>query len=79
MNDVTHLLSAIEQGDAGASEQLLPLVYDELRKLAAQKLAQEKPGETLQAPANFGAYSNDLLIGNVAGAGNINVFDTTGN
>ena len=51
MTDVTHLLSAIEQGDAGASEQLLPLVYDELRKLAAQKLAQEKPGQTLQATA----------------------------
>jgi RNA polymerase sigma factor (TIGR02999 family) len=51
MTQVTHLLSAIEQGDAGASEQLLPLVYDELRKLAAQKLAQEKPGQTLQATA----------------------------
>lgn len=51
MNDVTHLLSAIEQGDPHASERLLPLVYDELRKLAAQKLAQEKPGQTLQATA----------------------------
>jgi RNA polymerase sigma factor (TIGR02999 family) len=51
MTYVTHLLSAIEQGDPGASEQLLPLVYDELRKLAAQKLAQEKPGQTLQATA----------------------------
>ncbi len=51
MNDVTRILSAVEQGDAGASEQLLPLVYDELRKLAAQKLAQEKPGQTLQATA----------------------------
>jgi RNA polymerase sigma factor (TIGR02999 family) len=51
MNDVTRILSAVEQGDAGASEQLLPLVYDELRKLAAQKLAQEKPGLTLQATA----------------------------
>jgi RNA polymerase sigma factor (TIGR02999 family) len=51
MNDVTQVLSAIEQGDAGASEQLLPLVYDELRKLAAQKLAQEQPGQTLQATA----------------------------
>jgi RNA polymerase sigma factor (TIGR02999 family) len=49
MNDVTHLLSAVEKGDAWAAEQLLPLVYDELRKLAAQKLAQEKPGQTLQA------------------------------
>ena len=51
MNDITRILSAIEQGDPHASEQLLPLVYDELRKLAAQKLAQEKPGETLQATA----------------------------
>src|SRR5262245_11814523 len=51
MNDVTRLLSAIEQGDPHAAEQLLPLVYDELRKLAAQKLAQEKPGQTLEATA----------------------------
>jgi RNA polymerase sigma factor (TIGR02999 family) len=51
MNDVTRILSAIEQGDPRAAEQLLPLVYDELRKLAAQKLAQEKPGQTLQATA----------------------------
>jgi len=51
MSDVTHILSAIEQGDPHAAEQLLPLVYDELRKLAAQKLAQEKPGKTLQATA----------------------------
>jgi RNA polymerase sigma factor (TIGR02999 family) len=50
-SDVTGILSAIEQGDARASEQLLPLVYDELRKLAAQRLAQEKPGQTLQATA----------------------------
>ena len=45
------VLSAIEQGDPQAAEQLLPLVYDELRRLAAQKLAQEKPGQTLQATA----------------------------
>ena len=51
MSDVTHILSAIEQGDPSAAEQLLPLVYDELRKLAAQKLIQEKPGQTLQATA----------------------------
>ena len=51
MSDVTHILSAIEQGDPHAAEQLLPLVYDELRKLAAQKLAQEKPGQTLEATA----------------------------
>jgi RNA polymerase sigma factor (TIGR02999 family) len=51
MSDVTRILSAIEQGDPLAAEQLLPLVYDELRKLAAQKLALEKPGQTLQATA----------------------------
>jgi RNA polymerase sigma factor (TIGR02999 family) len=51
MTDVTHILPAIEQGDPQAAEQLLPLVYDELRKLAAAKLAQEKPGQTLQATA----------------------------
>ena len=51
MNDVTRILSAIEQGDPNAAEGLLPLVYDELRKLAAQRLAQEKPGQTLQATA----------------------------
>jgi RNA polymerase sigma factor (TIGR02999 family) len=51
MSDVTQILSAIERGDPHAAEQLLPLVYDELRQLAAQKLAQEKPGQTLQATA----------------------------
>jgi RNA polymerase sigma factor (TIGR02999 family) len=51
MTDVTRILSAIEQGDPHAAEELLPLVYDELRKLAAQRLAQEKPGQTLQATA----------------------------
>ncbi len=51
MPEVTHILNAIEQGDPHAAEQLLPLVYEELRKLAAQKLAQEKPGQTLQATA----------------------------
>ena len=51
MTQVTQILSAIEQGDPHAAEQLLPLVYDELRKLAAQKLAQEKPGQTLEATA----------------------------
>ena len=49
MADVTQILSAIEQGDPHAAEQLLPLVYDELRKLAAARLAEEKPGQTLQA------------------------------
>jgi RNA polymerase sigma factor (TIGR02999 family) len=51
MSEVTRILSAIEQGDPHAAEQLLPLVYDELRKLAAQKLALEKPGQTLEATA----------------------------
>ena len=51
MSDVTRILSQIESGDPSAAEQLLPLVYEELRKLAAAKLAQEKPGQTLQATA----------------------------
>jgi RNA polymerase sigma factor (TIGR02999 family) len=51
MSDVTHLLFAIERGDPHAAEELLPLVYEELRKLAAQRLAHEKPGQTLQATA----------------------------
>jgi RNA polymerase sigma factor (TIGR02999 family) len=51
MTEVTRILAAIEQGDPLAAEKLLPLVYDELRRLAAQKLAQEKPGQTLQATA----------------------------
>jgi RNA polymerase sigma factor (TIGR02999 family) len=51
MSDVTHILSAIQQGDPHAAEQLLPVIYDELRRLAAHKLAQEKPGQTLEATA----------------------------
>jgi len=51
MSEVTRILSAVEQGDPHAAEQLLPLVYDELRKLAGQKLALEKPGQTLEATA----------------------------
>src|SRR5262245_50235021 len=51
MSEVTRILSAIEQGDPHAAEQLLPLVYDELRRLAAERLAHEKPGQTLQATA----------------------------
>src|SRR5206468_9084150 len=51
MNEVTRVLSAIEQGDPQAAEQLLPLVYEELRRLAAQRLAKEAPGQTLQATA----------------------------
>ena len=51
MSDVTRILSAIKQGNPKAAQQLLPLVYEELRKLAAQRLAREKPGQTLQATA----------------------------
>src|SRR6516164_7321233 len=51
MSEVTHILSAIEQGDPKAAEQLLPLIYEELRKLAAARLAQEKSGQTLQPTA----------------------------
>src|SRR5262249_57112522 len=51
MNEVTRILAAIRQGDPQAAEQLLPLVYEELRKLAAHKLAQEQPGQTLQPTA----------------------------
>jgi RNA polymerase sigma factor (TIGR02999 family) len=65
MNDVTRILSAIEQGDPTASEQLLPLVYDELRRLAAHKLRHEKPGQTLQATA----LVHEAYLRLVAGAG----------
>ena len=51
MSDVTHILNAIDAGDPQAAQQLLPLVYDELRKLAAAKLAHEQPGQTLDATA----------------------------
>jgi hypothetical protein len=51
MNEVTRIINAIEQGDPQATEKLLPLVYEELRVLAAQKMAQEKPGQALQATA----------------------------
>ena len=51
MNDVTRILSAIEQGDPAAASQLLPLIYDELRKLAAQRMSQERPGQSLDATA----------------------------
>src|SRR2546427_4709058 len=51
MSDVTRILHAIDEGDPDAADQLVPLVYDALRQLAAQKLAQEKPGQTLQATA----------------------------
>jgi RNA polymerase sigma factor (TIGR02999 family) len=68
MNDVTRILSAIERGNPSAAGQLLPLIYDELRKLAAQKLAREKPGQTLQATALVHeAYVR--LVGNGAAQG----------
>jgi hypothetical protein len=51
MNDVTRILSAIDQGDPHAAAELLPLVYDQLRRLAAEQMAQEKPGQTLDATA----------------------------
>ena len=50
MTDVTRILNAIEQGNAKAADELLPLVYEELRRLAAQKMSHEPPGQTLQAP-----------------------------
>jgi len=68
MTGLTPNLSTIEHGDPGSAEQLLPLVYDELRRLAAQKLAQEKPGQTLQATALVHeAYARLLASGDPAG------------
>jgi RNA polymerase sigma factor (TIGR02999 family) len=64
MSDVTRILSQIEQGDPQAAEKLLPLVYEELRKLAAAKLAREKPGQTLQATALVHDAYLRLLGGN---------------
>jgi hypothetical protein len=55
MSDVTRILNAIERGDAKATDELLPLVYEELRLLAAQKLSHEPPGQTLQATARHGS------------------------
>lgn len=63
MSDVTRILSQIESGDPTAAEQLLPLVYDELRKLAATKLSQEKPGQTLQATALVHEAYVRLIVG----------------
>jgi RNA polymerase sigma factor (TIGR02999 family) len=76
MSEVTRLLSAVERGEPCAAEQLLPLVYDELRRLAAQKLAQEKPGQTLQATALVHeAYTR--LVGD-SGAGQEPRWDSQG-
>jgi len=66
MSDVTQILSQIEQGEAGAAEKLLPLVYEELRKLAAARLARESPGQTLQATA----LVHEAYIRLVRGEGN---------
>jgi RNA polymerase sigma factor (TIGR02999 family) len=73
VSEVTRILSAIEQGDPHAAEQLLPLVYDELRKLAAQKLAQEKPGQTLQATA----LVHEAYL-RLVGAQNVSSWDSRG-
>src|SRR6478672_12013336 len=65
MSDVSRILHAIDQGDPDAAEQLLPLVYEELRQLAARRLAQEKPGQTLQATALVHeAYARLVADGN---------------
>ena len=77
MSEVTRILSAIEDGDPHAAEQLLPLVYDELRKLAAVKLAQEKPGQTLEATALVHeAYVR--LVGSAKGSGQEQQWDSRG-
>jgi RNA polymerase sigma factor (TIGR02999 family) len=68
MTDVTRILSAIEQGDPHAAEQLLPLVYDELRRLAGQKMAKENPGQTLQATAHVHKAYLRLVAGGEASA-----------
>src|SRR5207248_2330700 len=68
MSDLTRILSAIEQGDPHAADQLLPLVYGELRKLAAQKLAREKPGQTLDATALVHEAYLRLVAGGEASA-----------
>src|SRR5436190_10561699 len=66
MNEVTRILTAIEQGDPRAPEELLPLIYDELRRLAAQKMAQEKPGQTLQPTALVHEAYVRLVVGEQA-------------
>ena len=70
MADVTQILSQIERGDPSASEQLLPLVYDELRKLAAAKMARENPGQTLQATALVHEAYLNLVKGTPSGEWN---------
>src|SRR5262245_5518119 len=68
LSDVTRILSAIERGDPSAAEQLLPLVYDELRKLAAHRLAHQTPGQTLQPTALVHEAYLRLVGGNIQGA-----------
>src|SRR3954469_1031268 len=69
MNEVTRVLSAIERGDPQAAEQLLPLVYDELRNLAARRIAHEKSGQTLQATALVHEAYLRLVGGDAASVG----------
>jgi RNA polymerase sigma factor (TIGR02999 family) len=78
MTEVTRILSAIEQGDPGATEQLLPLVYDELRRLAARKLAREKPGETLQPTALVHEAYVRLVAGGETAVGGEQAWDSRG-
>jgi RNA polymerase sigma factor (TIGR02999 family) len=78
MTEVTRILSEIEHGDPGAAEQLLPLVYDELRRLAAQKLAQEKPGQTLQPTALVHEAYTRLVGGGEAAAARPQRWDSRG-
>jgi RNA polymerase sigma factor (TIGR02999 family) len=73
MSEITRILAVVEQGDARAAEELLPLVYDELRKLAATRLAQEKPGQTLQATA----LVHEAYV-RLAGAGSSGHWDSRG-
>ena len=78
MSEVTRVLSAIEEGDPHAAEQLLPLIYQELRKLAAQKLAQEKPGQTLEATALVHEAYVRLVAGGDASARREKHWDSRG-
>ena len=78
MTEATRILSAIEHGDRCAAEQLLPLVYDELRRLAAQQLAQEKPGQTLQATALVHEAYTRLVRGGEAARGGEQRWDSRG-
>src|SRR5437870_6416781 len=78
MSEVTRILFALEQGDPHAAEQLLPLVYEELRKLAAQKMAQEAPGQTLQPTALVHEAYLRLVAGGDASAPKTQHWDSRG-